>query len=129
MCQHTGEKDMPARPERRDPNSLALQVAERADALGAEQLEASNVNAGEQRQLVAGVDPGDEGRHRCDAKVGLASSDGVDAIDAGLFYGMDICEALALEQLLGDDQGRSRAYLGILDHANLVCLQRRLGGN
>jgi len=66
---------MPARPERRDRDSLAFQSrSERTRR--SEQLEASDVNAGEQRQLLAGVDPGDEGRHRCDAKVSLAPSDG-----------------------------------------------------
>src|SRR5439155_13441397 len=67
VCRHAGQEDVLARLERLHGHGLSLQVADRAHLIASEQLETSEVDAGQHDNRVTCVDADDERageRHR-----------------------------------------------------------------
>ena len=60
---HAGEEDVLARPELSDRDRLTLQIPDRANAVGPEQLETSNVDTAQERDGGAGVQLDDQRRN------------------------------------------------------------------
>ena len=87
--------------ERRDADRLALQVADRADAVGAEQLEAADVDAAEEHDRVAGVELDDERRDERHADVDLAGREGWVRGRRSIWTYCDLGEPLGREQIVG----------------------------
>src|SRR5215472_3070471 len=72
---HAGEKDMLRRSELEHGDGLSLQVTDRTDALGAEQLEAAGVQPREDDDRVARFNPDDRRPGKLIVDVGLAGGE------------------------------------------------------
>jgi hypothetical protein len=106
-----------------DGDRLALEVADRADALGPEELVAADVDPGQENDRRAGIHLHDEGRDERHADVDLAVGEGL--VDRGRseLDVLHVAEPLGAQQLLGHVLGRDT------DAGNLREPDpRRLGG-
>src|SRR4030095_13756342 len=107
---------------------LALEVADRADAVGPEELEATDVDAGKYDKRIAGGHPDDDGTAVFHAEVSLARRQCHHAsAPTRLRDVLDVGEALPTQKVVGHVLRRP-ADAWNPDEADAPGLGRRLGG-
>lgn len=90
------------RPERRHSHRFAFEIADRLDALGSEQLEASRVDAAQERDRRLQIQLDHEARNEPHANIDLLRPYGaVDKIQRNIDI-LNIMEAFDFEQALAD---------------------------
>jgi hypothetical protein len=126
---HAGEEDVLGAPQLDHRHGLALEVSDRADTVGPEQLEATDVDAGENDERIAGIDPDDDGTAVVHADVSLTCRQCHHArAPTCLPDILDVGEALPTQELVGDVLRRP-ADARDLDEANPAGLGWRLGSD
>ena len=108
MRRHGRYEDVGGGAETLHPHCLALEIADAADALARNQLEAAHVHAADDPDLVAGIDRNDDGSREMKGEVDLAARDRPRLVEASVRgHVLDIGEALGAKQLtshvLGSD--------------------------
>lgn len=106
---------------------LALEITDGTDAVGPEQLEAADVDPGQDDDRIAGVHAEDARADEVHANVGLAHRQRLRArAPARLPHVLHVGEAFPPQEILGDVLGRP-ADARDADEADAHCLRWRLG--
>jgi hypothetical protein len=125
ICRHDRDIPVLARAQHIDPDLFALKVADRADRLVGEQLEAAGVHAHKRNNRQAGIQAGHDGSGIREAEIEFAASD---TLRSKLCWDVaDIGEALRAQQLFSDIRGRD-ADGGITAEPDRGHLRRSLVG-
>ena len=123
MGSHGTQKQMPGRPQIRDPNPLAFQIGEAAAVLVDKEFEAADMNAAEHRQLDAMIEPIDEYGGKVQPEIHLAAGDARRRV--ARLHVADIGKTFRAQQLFGNVLGRN-ADAGFLYDPDSSRLQRPL---
>ena len=129
MGDHAAKKDVRGRFQPAHADRLPLEITNRPDALGAEQLEAAHVNPGQKDDRRAPVQADGRKRREVVADVGLAGAQRL--VEPGRSVGTDVLhigEALASQEVFRHVLW-SEAKTQTMVHAEPSRLGRRVGSN
>jgi hypothetical protein len=125
---HRRDEDVPDALQRPDRDGLALEIPDRADALGPEQLEAADVDSRQEDDGILRVDTQEKRSTERRVEIGLAGGQVTPLRGPGIGR-LDVLhtrESLASQQVLGHEL-RGRAEARAVADAKRRRLRRRLG--